>query len=227
MDKLLSISVLTLLTGCMASTAEQTPQQLPIETINQPIEIETIQPISSMVEFDEANVVDAFSLSRDDLVANETALPTAIVVEHPTDDTVSPEAVSPPPSESNTTETVIETEQEVPEEITTPDAPVTVEKPQASSVTLKGYSIQLLALSDGHDFLTYLSQLPDDQPAWVNNKRVNGETMYSLLYGHYVDYQAAKAALAAMPQKIVQSGAFVYPFAKIKNTSEAQLERIR
>ncbi|WP_305812300.1 SPOR domain-containing protein [Photobacterium leiognathi] len=104
----------------------------------------------------------------------------------------------------------------------------TEETPVGEKTTsIQGYSIQLLALRNASEFLPYLNQLPSDQPAWLNDKTINGSSVYTLLYGHYSDYDAAKAALAAMPKKITQTGAFVRNLADIETTQFPKLERIR
>ncbi|EAR53314.1 hypothetical protein SKA34_03625 [Photobacterium sp. SKA34] len=95
------------------------------------------------------------------------------------------------------------------------------------TTAVKGFSIQLLAMRETSEFKPYLSQLPADQPAWLNDKMINGSSVYTLLYGHYKDYETAKAALAAMPQKVVQSGAFVRNLADIESTQYPTLQRIR
>ncbi|WP_305418040.1 SPOR domain-containing protein [Photobacterium leiognathi] len=95
------------------------------------------------------------------------------------------------------------------------------------TTSIQGYSIQLLALRNASEFLPYLKQLPSDQPAWLNDKTINGSSVYTLLYGHYSDYDAAKAALAGMPKKITQTGAFVRNLADIETTQFPKLERIR
>ncbi|KPA52088.1 hypothetical protein VT25_16610 [Photobacterium leiognathi subsp. mandapamensis] len=104
----------------------------------------------------------------------------------------------------------------------------TEETPVGEKTTsITGYSIQLLALRNASEFMPYLNQLPSDQPAWLNDKTINGSSVYTLLYGHYSDYDAAKAALAAMPKKITQTGAFVRNLADIETTQFPKLERIR
>ncbi|WP_305844418.1 SPOR domain-containing protein [Photobacterium leiognathi] len=104
----------------------------------------------------------------------------------------------------------------------------TEETPVGEKTTsIQGYSIQLLALRNASEFLPYLKQLPSDQPAWLNDKTINGSSVYTLLYGHYSDYDAAKAALAGMPKKITQTGAFVRNLADIETTQFPKLERIR
>ncbi|WP_318480233.1 SPOR domain-containing protein [Photobacterium leiognathi] len=104
----------------------------------------------------------------------------------------------------------------------------TEEMPVGEKTTsIQGYSIQLLALRNASEFLPYLKQLPSDQPAWLNDKTINGSSVYTLLYGHYSDYDAAKAALAGMPKKITQTGAFVRNLADIETTQFPKLERIR
>lgn len=95
------------------------------------------------------------------------------------------------------------------------------------TTAVKGFSIQLLAMREANEFKPYLSQLPVDQPAWLNDKKINGSSVYTLLYGHYRDYETAKAALAAMPQKLVNSGAFVRNLSDIEATQYPTLERIR
>ncbi|MGD6739085.1 SPOR domain-containing protein [Photobacterium leiognathi subsp. mandapamensis] len=104
----------------------------------------------------------------------------------------------------------------------------TEETPVGEKTTsIQGYSIQLLALRNASEFPPYLNQLPSDQPAWLNDKTINGSSVYTLLYGHYSDYDAAKAALAGMPKKITQTGAFVRNLADIETTQFPKLERIR
>ncbi len=104
----------------------------------------------------------------------------------------------------------------------------TEETPVGEKTTsIQGYSIQLLALRNASEFLPYLNQLPSDQPAWLNDKTINGSSVYTLLYGHYSDYDTAKAALAGMPKKITQTGAFVRNLADIETTQFPKLERIR
>lgn len=120
------------------------------------------------------------------------------------------------------TQPIDETQNAVDKETTTEETAV-----GEKTTAVKGFSIQLLAMRETNEFKPYLSQLPADQPAWLNDKMINGSSVYTLLYGHYNDYETAKAALEAMPQKVVQSGAFVRNLADIEATQYPTLQRIR
>ncbi|MCG3865247.1 MULTISPECIES: SPOR domain-containing protein [unclassified Photobacterium] len=120
------------------------------------------------------------------------------------------------------TQPIDDTQNAVNQETTTEETAV-----GEKTTAVKGFSIQLLAMREANEFKPYLSQLPADQPAWLNDKKINGSSVYTLLYGHYSDYETAKAALAAMPQKLVNSGAFVRNLSDIEATQYPTLERIR
>ncbi|PSV27114.1 SPOR domain-containing protein [Photobacterium sp. GB-56] len=137
--------------------------------------------------------------------------------------TPEPEAVNEQATEATpNTQPIDETQNAVSKEAVTEEAAV-----GEKTTAVKGFSIQLLAMRETNEFKPYLSQLPTDQPAWLNDKMINGSSVYTLLYGHYKDYETAKAALAAMPQKVVQSGAFVRNLADIEATQYPTLQRIR
>ncbi|PSV29674.1 SPOR domain-containing protein [Photobacterium sp. GB-72] len=137
--------------------------------------------------------------------------------------TPEPEAVNEQATEATpNTQPIDETQNAIDKETTTEEAAV-----GEKTTAVKGFSIQLLAMRETNEFKPYLSQLPTDQPAWLNDKMINGSSVYTLLYGHYKDYETAKAALAAMPQKVVQSGAFVRNLADIEATQYPTLQRIR
>ncbi|PSV54892.1 SPOR domain-containing protein [Photobacterium sp. GB-3] len=137
--------------------------------------------------------------------------------------TPEPEAVNEQATEATpNTQPIDETQNAASKEAVTEEAAV-----GEKTTAVKGFSIQLLAMRETNEFKPYLSQLPTDQPAWLNDKMINGSSVYTLLYGHYKDYETAKAALAAMPQKVVQSGAFVRNLADIEATQYPTLQRIR
>ncbi|KJG29875.1 SPOR domain-containing protein [Photobacterium angustum] len=137
--------------------------------------------------------------------------------------TPEPEAVNEQATEATpNTQPIDETQNAVDKETTTEETTV-----GEKTTAVKGFSIQLLAMRETNEFKPYLSQLPADQPAWLNDKMINGSSVYTLLYGHYNDYETAKAALAAMPQKVVESGAFVRNLADIEATQYPTLQRIR
>ncbi|PSV22155.1 SPOR domain-containing protein [Photobacterium leiognathi subsp. mandapamensis] len=169
---------------------------------------------------------------------NAEVAPAAVATEQAIDNTAthSEQAVE-PKQESHTAvkhESAASDEQTIeatqPEQTTVEggETTTTEETPVGEKTTsITGYSIQLLALRNASEFMPYLNQLPSDQPAWLNDKTINGSSVYTLLYGHYSDYDAAKAALAAMPKKITQTGAFVRNLADIETTQFPKLERIR
>lgn len=152
-----------------------------------------------------------------------TAVTTDQAEEKTVESTPQPEVVNEQPTEATpNTQPIDETQNAVDKETTTEETAV-----GEKTTAVKGFSIQLLAMRETNEFKPYLSQLPADQPAWLNDKMINGSSVYTLLYGHYKDYETAKAALAAMPQKVVQSGAFVRNLADIEATQYPTLQRIR
>lgn len=151
------------------------------------------------------------------------AVTTDQAAEKTVESTPQPEVVNEQPTETTpNTQPIDETQNAVDKETTTEETAV-----GEKTTAVKGFSIQLLAMRETNEFKPYLSQLPADQPAWLNDKMINGSSVYTLLYGHYNDYETAKAALAAMPQKVVQSGAFVRNLADIEATQYPTLQRIR
>ncbi|PSW61175.1 hypothetical protein C0W54_12930 [Photobacterium kishitanii] len=95
------------------------------------------------------------------------------------------------------------------------------------TVDMHGYSIQVTASRDEHSLATLLSSLESQQPAWINKKMLNGSQVYTLLLGHYANYDQAKAALASLPQAVQQNGAFVRNFYDIEHTRSPQLKQLQ
>ncbi|PSV35517.1 SPOR domain-containing protein [Photobacterium sp. GB-210] len=167
------------------------------------------------------NVVEATPQAAANVATAATTAEQA--AEMAVESTPEPEAVNEQATEATpNTQPIDETQNAVSKEAVTEEAAV-----GEKTTAVKGFSIQLLAMRETNEFKPYLSQLPTDQPAWLNDKMINGSSVYTLLYGHYKDYETAKAALAAMPQKVVQSGAFVRNLADIEATQYPTLQRIR
>ncbi|PSV52088.1 SPOR domain-containing protein [Photobacterium sp. GB-1] len=167
------------------------------------------------------NVVEATPQAAANVATAATTAEQA--AEMAVESTPEPEAVNEQATEATpNTQPIDETQNAVSKEAVTEEAAV-----GEKTTAVKGFSIQLLAMRETNEFKPYLSQLPADQPAWLNDKMINGSSVYTLLYGHYKDYETAKAALAAMPQKVVQSGAFVRNLADIEATQYPTLQRIR
>ncbi|MCD9471661.1 SPOR domain-containing protein [Photobacterium phosphoreum] len=95
------------------------------------------------------------------------------------------------------------------------------------TVDMHGYSLQITASRDEQSLVTLLSTLESQQPAWVNKKMLNGSQAYTLLVGHYADYDQAKSALALLPQAVQQNGAFVRNFYDIEHTGSPQLKQLQ
>ncbi|PSV43079.1 SPOR domain-containing protein [Photobacterium sp. GB-36] len=167
------------------------------------------------------NVVEATPQAAANVATAATTAEQA--AEMAVESTPEPEVVNEQATEATpNTQPIDETQNAVSKEAVTEEAAV-----GEKTTAVKGFSIQLLAMRETNEFKPYLSQLPTDQPAWLNDKMINGSSVYTLLYGHYKDYETAKAALAAMPQKVVQSGAFVRNLADIEATQYPTLQRIR
>ena len=95
------------------------------------------------------------------------------------------------------------------------------------TVDMHGYSLQITVSRDEQSLVTLLSTLESQQPAWVNKKMLNGSQAYTLLVGHYADYDQAKSALALLPQAVQQNGAFVRNFYDIEHTGSPQLKQLQ
>ncbi|WP_283598632.1 SPOR domain-containing protein [Photobacterium phosphoreum] len=95
------------------------------------------------------------------------------------------------------------------------------------TVDMHGYSLQITASRDEQSLVTLLSTLESQQPAWINKKMLNGSQAYTLLVGHYADYDQAKSALALLPQAVQQNGAFVRNFYDIEHTGSPQLKQLQ
>ncbi|PSU84560.1 hypothetical protein C0W42_21995 [Photobacterium kishitanii] len=95
------------------------------------------------------------------------------------------------------------------------------------TVDMHGYSIQVTASRDEHSLATLLSSLESQQPAWINKKMLNGSQVYTLLLGHYANYDQAKAALVSLPQAVQKNGAFVRNFYDIEHTRSPQLKQLQ
>ncbi|PTB31327.1 SPOR domain-containing protein [Photobacterium phosphoreum] len=95
------------------------------------------------------------------------------------------------------------------------------------TVDMHGYSLQITASRDEQSLVTLLSTLESQQPAWINKKMLNGSQAYTLLVGHYADYDQAKSALALLPQAVQQNGAFLRNFYDIEHTGSPQLKQLQ
>ncbi|OBU16237.1 hypothetical protein AYY19_03470 [Photobacterium aquimaris] len=114
----------------------------------------------------------------------------------------------------------------------TPETTVVEEAPQTNedgykTVDMHGYSIQITTSRDEPSLVALLSLLESQQPAWVNKKMLTGSQVYTLLLGHYADYDQAKAALIALPQAVQNNGAFVRNFYDIEHTGSPQLKQLQ
>ena len=165
----------------------------------------------------ELNVVEAEPVVNDAVVTEPAVVePQAIEAEPVVNDTEITEPTSEPASE-----VVPVAETPIVEDIsqTTDDSYKTVD--------MHGYSLQITASRDEQSLVTLLSSLASQQPAWVNRKMLNGSQAYTLLVGHYADYDQAKAALALLPQVVQQNGAFVRNFYDIEHTGSPQLKLLQ
>ncbi|SMY34765.1 SPOR domain-containing protein [Photobacterium andalusiense] len=114
----------------------------------------------------------------------------------------------------------------------TPETTVVEEAPQTNedgykTVDMHGYSIQITASRDEPSLIALLSLLESQQPAWINKKMLNGSQVYTLLLGHYADYEQAKAGLTSLPQAVQNNGAFVRNFYDIEHTGSPQLKQLQ
>lgn len=92
---------------------------------------------------------------------------------------------------------------------------------------MHGYSVQVTASRNEPSLVTLVSLLDSQQPAWINKKMLNGSLVYTLLLGHYADYDQAKAALTSLPQALQQNGAFVRNFYDIEHTGSPLLKSLQ
>ncbi|MCP4954165.1 MAG: hypothetical protein GY919_00910 [Photobacterium aquimaris] len=115
---------------------------------------------------------------------------------------------------------------------TTPETTMAEEALQTNedgykTVNMHGYSIQITASRDEPSLVALLSLLESQQPAWINKKMLNGSQVYTLLLGHYADYDQAKAGLMSLPQVVQNNGAFVRNFYDIEHTGSPQLKQLQ
>ncbi|SMY16117.1 SPOR domain-containing protein [Photobacterium aquimaris] len=113
-----------------------------------------------------------------------------------------------------------------------PETTAVEEAPQTNedgykTVNMHGYSIQITASRDEPSLVALLSLLESQQPAWINKKMLNGSQVYTLLLGHYADYDQAKAGLMSLPQAVQNNGAFVRNFYDIEHTGSPQLKQLQ
>ncbi|MPW37914.1 SPOR domain-containing protein [Vibrio sp. B1Z05] len=76
----------------------------------------------------------------------------------------------------------------------------------------KGFSIQLATLSDKTKAQAFAEQLKADSTLWVQTKTINDKVVYSVVMGDYADYDHAKAAVAALPERLQKLQPFVKNF---------------
>lgn len=174
--------------------------------------------------------------TEDEALESQTVEPSVVETEPVVNDTVitepAVEAIEAEPVVNNT-EITEPTSGAVSEVIPITEA-VTVEHDTLQTVDdnyktvdMHGYSLQITASRDEQSLVTLLSSLESQQPAWINRKMLNGSQAYTLLVGHYVDYDQAKAALALLPQTVQQNGAFVRNFYDIEHTGSPQLKQLQ
>ena len=255
MKKIIALSLLSSLVGCAQLMPPKTPLQVPIETINTTKATDTFVEPTIVAELDASVKTDPLYESSDSIAVSEQAItepePAATNTET---NTVTNTAASAP---AETTEPAVAEPQAVEPQAVTAEAAVnsaeiTEPTPEAVSevvpvaetptveddtsqtiddsyktVDMHGYSLQITASRDEQSLVTLLSTLESQQPAWINKKMLNGSQAYTLLVGHYADYDQAKSALALLPQAVQQNGAFVRNFYDIEHTGSPQLKQLQ
>ena len=250
MKKIIALSLLSSLVGCAQLMPPKTPLQVPIETINTTKATDTFVEPTIVAELDASVKTDPLYESSDSIAVSEQAItepePAATNTET---NTVTNTAASAP---AETTEPAVTESQAVTAEAAVNSAEITEPTPEAVSevvpvaetptveddtsqtiddsyktVDMHGYSLQITASRDEQSLVTLLSTLESQQPAWVNKKMLNGSQAYTLLVGHYADYDQAKSALALLPQAVQQNGAFVRNFYDIEHTGSPQLKQLQ
>ena len=165
--------------------------------------------------------------------ATESAITENTAAEEPnmaTSETATPEV---PVVESTIEESTIEEPAIEEPAIEVPTAnPALEETSQATDdgykvAKMHGYSVQVTASRNEPSLVTLVSLLDSQQPAWINKKMLNGSLVYTLLLGHYADYDQAKAALTSLPQALQQNGAFVRNFYDIEHTGSPLLKSLQ
>ena len=227
MKKIIALSLLSSLAGCAQLMPATTPLQTPIDTINTTKATDAFVEPVIVAELDSSVKTDPLYQSIDSIAVSEQAItePKAVINETViTEPTAEVEATDTETNQIEMTDPALEV-------AATADAPI-VEVPQITddnykTVDMHGYSLQITASRDEQSLITLLSSLASQQPAWLNKKMLNGSQAYTLLVGHYTDYDQAKAALALLPQAVQQNGAFVRNFYDIEHTGSPQLKRLQ
>ncbi|CAM4097294.1 SPOR domain-containing protein [Vibrio neonatus] len=76
----------------------------------------------------------------------------------------------------------------------------------------KGFSIQLATLSDKEKAQTFAEGLQTESTLWLQTKSINDKVVYSVVMGDYGDYDHAKAAVVALPERFQKLKPFVKNF---------------
>ena len=255
MKKIIALSLLSSLVGCAQLMPPKTPLQVPIETINTTKATDTFVEPTIVAELDASVKTDPLYESSDSIAVSEQAItepePAATNIEAntvtntaasaPAESTepavAEPQAVEPQAVTAeaavNSAEITEPTPEAVSEVVPVAETP-TVEDDTSQTiddsyktVDMHGYSLQITASRDEQSLVTLLSTLESQQPAWINKKMLNGSQAYTLLVGHYADYDQAKSALALLPQAVQQNGAFVRNFYDIEHTGSPQLKQLQ
>lgn len=219
MNKIIALSLLSSLVGCTQLMPPKTPLQTPIDTINTTKMTDNFSEPKVVAELDASVKTDPLYQSSDSIAVSEQK------IKAPAPAASEPEAVAVEPAVEATAANNEATDA----------TEVTAVEPNASqpsddgynTVNMHGYSIQITASRDEPSLITLLSLLESQQPAWINKKMLNGSQVYTLLLGHYADYDQAKAALMALPQAVQNNGAFVRNFYDIEHTGSPQLKQLQ
>ena len=87
----------------------------------------------------------------------------------------------------------------------------------STSIPMTGYTLQLLATHDVQDIKNFIGQHHLQGEMNVFETNFNGKPWYSLVYGHYATWVAAKAAVKSLPMSLQQKKPWVKSFKTIAN----------
>ncbi|GAD80090.1 hypothetical protein VEZ01S_23_00420 [Vibrio ezurae NBRC 102218] len=86
------------------------------------------------------------------------------------------------------------------------------EKNASLNAPSKGFSIQLATLSDKQKAQAFAKELQTDTTLWLQTKSINDKVVYSVVMGDFGDYDQAKGAVAALPERLQKLKPFVKNF---------------
>ncbi|ANO34733.1 hypothetical protein BCT86_15780 [Vibrio breoganii] len=76
----------------------------------------------------------------------------------------------------------------------------------------EGFSIQLATISEEEKAKAFAKALNTESALWLQAKEINDKPVYSVLMGDFGDYDEAKAAVAALPERLQKLKPFVKNF---------------